>query len=269
MSHRGDVTSRGRKPLLAGLMCAGAAFFFTATSGKLSFVASPSLGLAPVSPASHVALRAAEVVDAEMAEEPAATAEAETAVQSVFDGPKNPSRTVRYRGWRYKVFQDGTYKHLAWATRVAKGAARNESATGQWNALLDMPEVEFQRRKPRMIRQYNALKRKMRIKHGMGQKYPNGREIYMVRLKDNPMTTYLHGDKYSKPAEWHFSPKEIESRERQLRAQALKRRLEQEAEETRIARMKELNVWLGDEGWRRPWQAKAPYQNKDARRQGR
>eukprot|EP00929_Paragymnodinium_shiwhaense_P104042 TRINITY_DN67_c0_g1_i2.p1 TRINITY_DN67_c0_g1~~TRINITY_DN67_c0_g1_i2.p1 ORF type:complete len:267 (-),score=59.91 TRINITY_DN67_c0_g1_i2:202-1002(-) len=266
MSHRGDVTSRGRKPLLAGLMCAGAAFLLKATGGELSFVAAPSLGLVPASPASRVALRAAEVVDAEMAEEPTEEAAAEKPVKSVFDGPQNPFRMVRYRGWRYKVFQDGHYEHVS--TRTGP-RARNESQAGQWNELFDMPEQEFEKRKPRLIRQYNALKRKMRIKHGMGQKYPNGREIYMVRLKDNPMTTYLHGDKYSKPAEWHFSPKEIESRERQLRAQALKRRLEQEAEETRVARMKELNVWLGDEGWRRPWQAKAPYQNKDARRQTR
>merc|ERR1719284_1155771 len=93
----------------------------------------------------------------------------------------------------------------------------------------------------------------------MGQRHPNGRLIYLTKMGDHPFTIEKYGDKYSKPAEWHFSPNEIKRKERQMRANELKRQLEQKAEEVRVARMKELNVWLGDMNWRRPWQAKVEY----------
>merc|ERR1711972_749304 len=80
---------------------------------------------------------------------------------------------------------------------------------------------------------WRAKKRKLRIKHGMGQKWPNGKYIFLSKLQGSIFTRQKYGDKYVGRAEWHFSPNEIEARERQLRALQLKRRLEQEAEEKR------------------------------------
>merc|ERR1711920_802974 len=110
------------------------------------------------------------------------------------------------------------------------------------------------RREKDLKQKWRAKKRKLRMKHGNGQKWPNGKYIFLAKLQGSPFTREKYGEKYVGRAAWHFSPNEIKGRERQLRAMELKRRLETEAEEKRLNRLKELNIWPGDPKWRKPWQ---------------
>lgn len=263
-----------RSPLLpAAVLLACAAVLLAGRNGLLGFVLSTTTstvapashlagrGLAAVSPASRVALRA-EVVDAEVTSEEPEPEDDEMGeelepARSIFDGPQSDMFKRKYDGHWYEVFRSNwTYRR-----------ANNHSKTGSWERGFNMPAGAFARERPRLLQKWRHKKRRLRLKHGMGQRYPNGKLIFLTKLQGHPFTREFYGEKYAGQAEWHYSPKEIEGRERQLRAHALKRRLEQEAEETRVARMRELNVWLGEEGWRRPWQAKAEYRPVDKRRQ--
>merc|ERR1719414_2875836 len=120
-----------------------------------------------------------------------------------------------------------------------------------------MPQFLYKIREPDLRREWRRRKRKLRKLHGGGQRRPNGKLIFLEKMEDSPFTREI--PKYAKKAEWVFGPKEVELRERMKRAMALKRRLEQEAEEARVARLKELGVWPGEQAWRRPWQPKVEY----------
>jgi len=161
---------------------------------------------------------------------------------SVFDGPpKQPYFNRQFGGVQYKVFRSN-YSYIT-----------ESGETGQWEKMWSMPAQVFKAREKSYLRAWRAKKRKLRIKHGMGQKYPNGRYIFLTKLMKSPFTVKYHGEKYAGPAPWHFSPNEIPAREKQMRALELKRRLEMEAEERKVRRLRALNVWPGKEEWRRPW----------------
>merc|ERR550517_2368155 len=103
-----------------------------------------------------------------------------------------------------------------------------------------MPQWIYKRREPDLRREWRRRKRKLRKKHGGGERRPNGKLIFLEKMEDSPFTREI--PKYAKKAEWTFGPKEVELRERKKRAVELKRRLEQEAEQKRIDRLKELGV---------------------------
>lgn len=185
-----------------------------------------------------------EIVDAEM--EPAAEAEPKKET-SVFDGKRSDIIKRKYDGKYYRVSRS------TW-TYTMKNRQTKQEETGKWNPAWSMPEEEFVRREPELRKQYLRKKRKLRIKHGRGQRWPNGKLIHLTKLQGSPFTRQMFGEKYVGRAPWHFSPKEVEHRAQQMRAQELKRRLEFEASATRYARLRELGVWSGDLSWRKPWQ---------------
>jgi len=168
--------------------------------------------------------------------------------QSVLDGPVSETFTTYYKGEKHTVSRkDWTYKNEV------------SGDTGEWEKAFTMPVAAFKKNEKQLKQRWRSKKRKLRIYHGMGQKWPNGKYIFLSKLQGSIFTRQQYGDNYVGYAPWHYSPNEITRRERQQRAGALKRELEQQAEEVRVARMKELNVGLGKESWRRPWQAKVDY----------
>merc|ERR1740121_1732529 len=98
----------------------------------------------------------------------------------------------------------------------------------------------------------------------MGQRWPNGKYIFLTKLQGSPFTRERFGEKYVGRAPWHFHPSEVKFREQQIRAHELKRRLELEAAETRFARLKELGVWPGEPSWRKPWEPQVDMRNLGA-----
>lgn len=221
---------------------------FAAALSGASVVAAPPLGrpTSALLAAARVARRAeAEIVDVEPEEEK--TEEAQP-ITSVFDGPKRDTFNQLFNGKWYKVTKAN------WTYEVKNKDGEVES--GNWARAWNMPEKDFKRREKSLRQRWRAKKRKLRIKHGMGEKWPNGKYIFLAKLQGSPFTRERYGEKYVGHAAWHFSANEIPARERQMRAFALKRRLEQEAEEKRIDRLRELGVWPGEQSWRRPWQPK-------------
>lgn len=217
---------------------------FAAAFSGASAVAAPPLGR-PIS-AARVARRAeAEIVDVEPEGEQAEEAQPMT---SVFDGPKRDTFKQLFNGKWYTV----TKANWTYEVRLKNGKVE----TGEWARAWNMPQKVFKVRENKLMKRWRAKKRKLRIKHGMGDKWPNGKYIFLAKLQGSPFTRQRYGEKYVGHAAWHFSANEIPSRERQMRALALKRRLEQEAEEKRIERLRELGVWPGEQSWRRPWQPK-------------
>jgi len=188
------------------------------------------------------------VVDAELADGSDSSRETSEEPESVFDGPVQTHFKQKYKGNWYEVDKrDWTYK-------LEK--ENGDVEEGKWARAWNMPEQAFRREEKRLKQAWRARKRKLRIKHGMGQKWPNGKYIFLAKLQGSPFTREQYGEKYVGRAEWHFSPNEIPARARQMRAHALKRRLEQEAEEKRVERLRELGVWPGEQSWRRPWRPK-------------
>lgn len=243
---------RRRAFLVLSCAAAAAACFFSAVRSLSE--ASALSAFAFAGPAPHavaaasrgrVALRAGdEVVEAEVAEpEPAKE------VKSVFDGPVSTTFKRRYMGRWYLVDRsDWTF------TLLNKDGETTEK--GDWMRAFNMPMKSFKRREKSLRQRWRAKLRKNRIKHGMGQRWPNGKYIFIAKMQGSIFTREKYGEKYVGRAAWHHSPNEIPARERQMRALALKRRLEQEAEEKRIERLRELGVWPGEQTWRRPWQPK-------------
>jgi len=184
-----------------------------------------------------------DVVDAEMVEEE----EEEPKAFSVFDSPAEEMRfNSKYQGKWYTVYKSNwTY------TRYGK--------TGAWNKAFRMPEEEYQKREKELIQKWRSKKRRLRQKHGMGQRWPNGKLIHLTKLQGSPFTRRFCGEKYVGRAPWTYSPNEVEARERKQRAYELRRKLELEAEKKRVMRMRELGIWLGDPSWKRPWEPKVDY----------
>jgi len=177
------------------------------------------------------------------------------AVGSVFDGPtKRPTFSIKYKDKWYKI------------TRATWTYVTYDGESGDWAKEWNMPLDEFKKRRPMYFQRWKAKKRKLRQKHGNGFKHPNGRYVYLTKMRRSPFTREVHGEKYATKPPWIFSPKEIESREQQLRARELKRRLMQEEEENRVKKLRALNVWLGDPSWRRPWQPKVDIIDPNSRR---
>lgn len=163
-----------------------------------------------------------------------------TIVGSVFDGPV---------GQFQKYFEQELYtidkETLVFTTKSGK--------TGKWNKDWQMPHETFKEREKDLWREFRALARKLRKKHGRGQVMPNGEPIYVRKMAWNPFTWKVFGNRYREPAPWLYSEKEVEAREKQMRAKELKRRLQLEEEEKRILRLRKLGVWLGESNWRKPW----------------
>lgn len=182
---------------------------------------------------------------------------AEQKMESVFDGPTSSTFRQKFAGKWFEVDKaDWTY--------ILKDKDTGEVIrTGAWARAWNMPEKDFDQRQKGLKQQWRAKKRKLRIKHGMGEKWPNGKYIFLAKLQGSPFTREQYGEKYVGRAAWHFSPKEVENRERTLRALELKRRLEQEAEQKRVSRLAELGVWPGNKNWRRPWQPKVASLGRD------
>mmetsp|Transcript_22087 Transcript_22087/g.56346 ORF Transcript_22087/g.56346 Transcript_22087/m.56346 type:complete len:266 (-) Transcript_22087:230-1027(-) len=244
------ATQPRRSPALAGLAAAAAAALLLvysmgsspADAGVPAFVG----GLAPVHRpmAPRVRMRAGDVVDAEVVD----VEEAGEEVTSVFDGQKKAFFRAKFNGEVYRVYRG----NWIWEQRKEDGTI----VSGKWARGFNMPEEEFEKRRPQLLQKYRAKKRKLRIKHGKGQKYPNGQYIFLTKLSGSPFTRELYGEKYAGRKEWLLHPNEVPSRERHMRALELKRKMMQEAEEKRLDRLKDLGVWPGEEAWRKPWEAK-------------
>lgn len=189
--------------------------------------------------AARVTMRA-EVVDAEMA--------GEAEPKSVFDGQQKKWFRAKFDDKVYRVYRDTwTYEE-----KQPDGSFK----TGKWARGFNMPEAEFEKRRPKLMQKYRAKKRKLRIKHGMGQKYPNGQYIFLTKLSGSPFTRELYGEKYAGRKEWLLHPNEVPAREQHMRAMELKRKMMQEGEEKRLNRLKDLGVWPGEQAWRKPWEPK-------------
>lgn len=243
---------RRRALLVLGGAAAAAAYLFApvksfSQAGGLSAFAFAGTvpRAAAAAPRGHVALRAEEV-DAEVA---GGADEEEKKVTSVFDGPVTGTFKSRFNHVNY-IVDRSTWKY------TVENEDMTEGEKGDWAREWNMPQKEFKKRERSLKQKWRAKKRKLRIRHGEGQRWPNGRLIFLSKLNGSPFTRERHGEKYTKKAPWLYSPNEVPARERQMRALALKRRLEQEAEETRVKRLQELGVWPGRQAWRRPWQPK-------------
>jgi len=155
---------------------------------------------------------------------------------SVFDGQESQYVTMKFENKAYTVNK----KDWQYSTKLRNGS----TVTGEWNQDWGMPQWLYKKREPDLRREWRKRKRKLRRLHGGGQRRPNGKLIFLEKMEDSPFTREI--PKYAKKAEWVFGPKEVELRERKKRAMELKRRLEQEAEEKRIAdRSQYGGHWLG------------------------
>lgn len=254
---RARLGSRGNLHVRAGGQFLAVAATLCACASLRTFVGSFSSGASFVSPRSSAAIvarlppgagRTALRAEAGDADEVAKG----TASVSVFDAPQWQQETFKkkYDGQVYTVNKKD------WTFVVEKTGYR-----GAWARAWSMPEMEFKKNEKRLRQQWRAKKRQLRRKHG-NMRYPDGKFIFLAKLQGNPFTREKYGEKYIGRPEFKH-PNDLKGREQQKRAMELKRKLEQQAEEVRVARMKELNVWLGDIAWRRPWQAKADYIEKD------
>merc|ERR1712050_405078 len=122
---------------------------------------------------------------------------------------------------------------------------------GAWARAWNMPEKDFKIREKSLKQKWRAKKRKLRIKHGMGQKWPNGKYIFLAKLQGSPFTRQQYGEKYVGWKAW--SKKSVERGQQRKRANKLKTRLMIEAEETRLERLAQLQVWPGEREWKKPF----------------
>lgn len=203
--------------------------------------------------------RSAEVVDVEVADRDDADDESDEAeateepVDSVFDGPqKRDMYKIRFRGKLYTIFK--TRGRLGnFDTFIRRDKYKGEVVErGLWNQHWSQPMKDFNENKKEYWRRYWKWGRKLKRIHGGGEKWPNGRPIYIDKMRRHQFTKIAF-PQFAKPCEWKFSPKEVERRAQRRRALELQRRLAQEAELRRLARLRELGVWPGEEQWRRPW----------------
>lgn len=173
---------------------------------------------------------------------------------SVFDGPMDQIRKKKIDSRWYIVNTETNMWH-------------SNGEIGEWDEAWDLPADYVKEHYDELKREFKIKRRKLRKKHGMGQKYPNGQYIYLVKMMDHPLTAKIHGPKYAGRAEWLFSPKEVEYRERRNRARELQRRLILIAEQKRVERLRELGVWLGEEEWQygKPWVPKIPFKVRERR----
>jgi len=218
--------------LLSCSVVAAAVLLFAPPSEKASFV-----GISPPFSAVVVKSRVVTRGEAETIDVEPEPAEPEPAPPSE---PEKQSQVMQkmFQGKSYTI-KDGTYT-------VERGDGSTEE--GKWNVDWEMPQSVFERREPALRRAWKARARRLRIKHGKGQKRPNGRAIYLEKMLDSPFTREIPG--YEKAPEWRNSEVEVERRAQQKRAHELKKILEQKAEEVRIARLRELGVSTGEPGWR-------------------
>ncbi|CAK0892916.1 unnamed protein product [Prorocentrum cordatum] len=112
----------------------------------------------------------------------------------------------------------------------------------------------FTAREQELLGEYKGMVKKLYKKHSHGYKYPNGKAVYLTKIQHIPFTTAIYGETYAGKAPWLLKPTEVTLRKRQLEANRLKRRLEQEAEILRVKRLRDLGIYAGEQEWRRPWQ---------------
>lgn len=178
---------------------------------------------------------------------------------SVFDGPIDQVVRKRIDGRHYIVNTETNMWHSC-------------GETGEWDPDWDMPSDYVKKNWDALVRDFKMKRKKLKKKHNMGAKYPNGQKIYLVKMMDHPLVVKFHGPKYAGRAEWLMSPKEVEYKERRTRARELQRRLTLIAEQKRVKRLRELGVWLGEESWQdgKPWIPKVPFKaDLDAERRER
>jgi len=236
-----------RRRLLFVWAAATLAVLFSAaySSPRLGRVGSLSTGAAFVG--ARAPLIAAPGALSSRGQRSALYAEPEEEMTSVFDAPTREFFRQKFDHKFYRVYSG----NWTWSYKNEK---TGEVSTGNWERAWNMPEDEFKKREKSLRQRWRAKKRKLRLKHGKGQRWPNRKLIHLAKLQGSPFTRERYGDKYVGKAAWHFHPNEIPFREQQIRAHELKRRLELEAAETRFARLKELGVWPGEPSWRKPWE---------------
>ncbi|CAE8701900.1 unnamed protein product [Polarella glacialis] len=238
-------------PLLAAAavvtaLLAAAPRFLLPTNGGAAFVAGPAgaLGLAPsraASTAESRVVRLAEVVDVDATDIEPATGSGlkDNGVESVFDSQKRAWFKQKFDGMYHKVFRAN------WTYIIT-----DTGETGEWNRAWTMPQKTFEKRRKTLLKRFRKIKRKLRIKHGMGQRYPNGKYIFLTKLQGSPFTRELYGEKYIGKAEWTYHPNEVKAKEKVQRARELKRTMAIETEERRIEHLRQLGVWPGESHWR-------------------
>lgn len=176
--------------------------------------------------------------------------------KSVFDGNKE-KRTIIDKYWGKKfVIQTDNWEYELYDVEDDE---EEWPRTGLWSKDFRMPmngPHGFTAREPELRREYNGMVKKLRKKHSHGHRYPNGKAVYLTKVQHIPFTREIYGEKYAGKAPWLLKPSEVALRKRQLEAQRLKRRLEQEAEVMRINRLRNLGIFAGEQEWRRPWQPK-------------
>jgi len=173
--------------------------------------------------------------------------------KSMFDGNQEKKTIIeRYWGkkfvvrtdtWEYELYKDDWEK--GWPT------------TGLWSKDFRMPingKHGFIKRERELRGEYAGMVKKLFKRHSRGWKYPNGKAVHLTKLQHIPFTREIYGEKYAGKAPWLLDPREVPLRKRQLEANRLKRRLEQEAELLRVKRLRDLGIYAGEQEWRRPWQ---------------
>eukprot|EP00442_Polarella_glacialis_P012486 CAMPEP_0115075702 /NCGR_PEP_ID=MMETSP0227-20121206/16016_1 /TAXON_ID=89957 /ORGANISM="Polarella glacialis, Strain CCMP 1383" /LENGTH=275 /DNA_ID=CAMNT_0002462757 /DNA_START=1 /DNA_END=828 /DNA_ORIENTATION=+ len=244
-----------RRSLAAPLLAAAAAVtallaaaprFLLPTIGGAAFVSGPSgaLGLAPSRAASTAESRVArwaEVVDVDATdiESSSGSGLKDNGVESVLDGQKRAWFKQKFDGMYHKVFRAN------WTYIIT-----DTGETGEWNRASTARSTEVSQRQVHLPHQAPGLPVHSRIKHGMGQRYPNGKYIFLTKLQGSPFTRELYGEKYIGKAEWTYHPNEVKAKEKVQRARELKRTMAIETEERRVAHLRQLGVWPGESHWR-------------------
>jgi len=187
--------------------------------------------------------------------------------QSVFDGNQD-KRTITDKYWGKKfVIRTDTWEYELYVDGDPDLEDQEEwPRTGLWSKDFRMPmngPHGFAARERKLRQEYNGMVKKLRKKHSHGQAYPNGKNIYLTKVQHIPFTREIYGEKYAGKAPWLLRPTEVALRKRQLEANRLKRRLEQEAEVMRIKRLRNLGIFPGEQEWRRPWQPKVDVMSGD------
>eukprot|EP00403_Amphidinium_massartii_P018538 CAMPEP_0178414042 /NCGR_PEP_ID=MMETSP0689_2-20121128/22834_1 /TAXON_ID=160604 /ORGANISM="Amphidinium massartii, Strain CS-259" /LENGTH=285 /DNA_ID=CAMNT_0020035323 /DNA_START=17 /DNA_END=874 /DNA_ORIENTATION=+ len=157
-----------------------------------------------------------------------------------------------YNKRKYKITQEDEEEY-SFELESQDGSVK----TGKWHGYFNMPWEDFEDKKDELWQQYRKMKRKLRKKHGNGDRYPNGDLIFLRKMQGHPFLVLDSpgNEKYMRDPEWIYDPNEAEVKEQAQRAKELRRKLMVEAEEKRLARAQELGMWTGDPKWRQPWSA--------------
>lgn len=169
-------------------------------------------------------------------------------VKSVFDGKKQKNKTAMYVIKRYNI----TYYVNRTTWTFTATSPKGNPLKGKWLKEWNMPSKVFYHIRPMLLRRWRKAKRYWRRHEKMfNQRARDGRLLYLIKTRNSPFTQ-KKGGKYASTKRIYTKKEQIRF-ERLKRAHELRRRLEVEAHETRMLRMKELGIDVGEPEWRKPY----------------